>query len=262
MPFSLRTVGFSDNPRRFAFMNGPLVLCAEVDAKKPFPAIVAEEGRVLDGLKPVAGKASTFTGSADEFRIAGEKNGGGVTLEPFYKMHGARHYVVYWDRFTADQLQAKEKEYETELARKKDIEARTIDIVRPNEEQNERDHNLKGEQTSSGEYNGGQWRHATDGGWFSWEMKVLADQPQELWVKYFGSDANNRIFDIMIDDAKLATQQLENNKPNQFYEEIYKIPADMVKGKDTVTVKFQAHPGATAGGSYGLRVMRSAKDKQ
>ena len=93
-------------------------------------------------------------------------------------------------------------------------------------------------------------------------MKVLADQPQELWVKYFGSDANNRIFDIMIDDAKLATQQLENNKPNQFYEEIYKIPADMVKGKDTVTVKFQAHPGATAGGSYGLRVMRSAKDKQ
>ncbi|MDH4241427.1 MAG: glycoside hydrolase family 127 protein, partial [Phycisphaerae bacterium] len=32
MPFSLRTEGFRDNPKRIAFMNGPLVLCAEVEA--------------------------------------------------------------------------------------------------------------------------------------------------------------------------------------------------------------------------------------
>ena len=34
MPFSLRTEGFSDNPRRFAFMNGPLVLCCRSGCKK------------------------------------------------------------------------------------------------------------------------------------------------------------------------------------------------------------------------------------
>ena len=31
MPFSLRTEGFRDNPRRVAFMYGPLVLCAETE---------------------------------------------------------------------------------------------------------------------------------------------------------------------------------------------------------------------------------------
>ena len=64
MPFSLRTEGFRDNPHRFAFLNGPLVLCAEVDPRKPFPAIVADEAKRCRSLKPVAGKPSTFTGSA------------------------------------------------------------------------------------------------------------------------------------------------------------------------------------------------------
>ncbi|MGD0382813.1 MAG: beta-L-arabinofuranosidase domain-containing protein, partial [Thermoguttaceae bacterium] len=106
MPFSLYTEGFRDNPRRFAFMNGPLVLCAEVDMSKPFPAIVAEDGRVLDGVKPVADKPNTFSGSAEEFRIPGETDGKGVTLEPFYKMQGARRYIVYWDQFTPAEWQA------------------------------------------------------------------------------------------------------------------------------------------------------------
>ena len=34
MPFTLRTEGFRDNPRRFAFMHGPLVLAAQVSARQ------------------------------------------------------------------------------------------------------------------------------------------------------------------------------------------------------------------------------------
>ena len=69
MPFHLRTEGFKDNPRRFAFMHGPLVLSAEVDTAKPMPAVVTEDGRALDSLKPVAGQPSTFTGPSDVFRV-------------------------------------------------------------------------------------------------------------------------------------------------------------------------------------------------
>ncbi len=263
MPFSLRTEGFSDNPNRFAFLNGPMVLCAEVDAKKPFPAIVAEEDQVLSGITPVPGQPSTFTGSPDEFRIAKEKQGQDVTLEPFYKMHGPRRYVVYWDRFTPAEWQAKETENKVQSERQRQQEAGVIDAVNPGEEQNERDHNLQGENTDSGDFNERKWRHATDGGWFSWEVKVLPDQAQELRVTYWGSDVGNRIFDILIDGAKIATQQLENNKPDKFYEEVYQIPADMVKGKDKVTVKFQAHPDAWAGGAFGLKVVKkSPADKK
>jgi DUF1680 family protein len=105
MPFTLRTEGFRDNPRRFAFMHGPLVLAAQVVPGKPFPVIVAEDNQFLSGLQPVEGKPSTFTGPASVFRMPGDKRG--VTLEPLYKIHGNRHYVVYFDAVAPDQWQAK-----------------------------------------------------------------------------------------------------------------------------------------------------------
>jgi DUF1680 family protein len=257
MPMTLRIEAFRDNPRRFAFMHGPLVLCAEVDTRKQLPVIVAEENQILSSLKPVAGKPSTFTGSPQVFRIPGEKEGDTVTLEPFYTMHGKRNYIVYWDALTPTQWQAKEEEYKAEQARQKELEAKTVDVVNPGEEQNERDHKLKGDNTAAGEFGGRKWRHATDGGWFSWEIKVLADRQQELLVTYWGSDGGNRVFDILIDDTKLRTQRLQNNKPGKFYDEVYNIPEDLTKGKQMVTVKFQAKSGAWAGGVFGLRVLKA-----
>ena len=73
-----------------------------------------------------------------------------MALEPFYKMHGNRHYVVYWDLFTPAQWQAREAEYAAELARRKELESRTVDQVIPGEEQNERDHKFEGEKTATG----------------------------------------------------------------------------------------------------------------
>ena len=255
MPFGLRTEGFKDNPNRFAFMHGPLVLSAQVDTKKPFPAIVAEQGKVLGSLKPMAGKASTFAGPADVFRIPGVSSGDSVVLEPFYKMHGNRPYMVYFDAFTPERWKAKEEAYQAEMAREKALEARTVDAVKPGFEQNERDHKMKGERTSSGDFGERKYRHATDGGWFQWEMKVLADKPQELWVTYWGSDVG-RTFDVMIDGQKLATQTLANNKPDKFYDEVYAIPAEMIKGKEKITVKFTAAGSSWAGGVFGVRVMK------
>lgn len=259
MPFSLRTEGFRDNPRRIAFMNGPLVLCAEVDTKKGIPAVVAQESVVLGSLKPVAGKPSIFTGSPEVFRIPGQEEGPSITLEPFYKMHGDRHYVVYWDVFTPQQWQEKEQAYKAELIRENQLQARTVDQVRPGDRQNERDHNLQGEKTASGDFLDRRWHHATDGGWFSYDVKVLPDQPQELSVTYWGGDSGNRVFDILVDGVRIATERLENNRPGKFYDAVYPIPESLTKGKQKVIVKFQAHPGAWAGGVFGLRVLVSPK---
>ena len=254
MPFSLRMEGFRDNPRRFAFMHGPLVLCAENAPGKPFPAVVGEEKAILASLQPVAAQASTFTGAADVFRIAGQESGRGVTLEPFYKMHGARHYVVYWDRFTPEQWQAKAQ---AGLAQQKELERRTVDTVTPGDEPSEQDHRLQGKNTGSGPLENLNWRHAPDG-WFSWEMKSLPDAPQELHVTYWGGDAG-RSFDILIDGKKLATEKLGSKQPVQFYDKVYPIPAALTNGKSKVTVKFEAHPHNTAGGVFGVRILRPEK---
>ena len=258
MPFSIRTDGFADNPDGFAFLNGPLVLCAQVDPSKPSLAVVGEREATIKALK-VAGKPNTFTAGAEFFRAP--EASGGVTLEAFYAVHGGRPYQVYFDRFTAAQWKEKEADYAAELARQRALAARTVDVVVPDREQSERDHQMSGEHTGAGDFGDHKWRHATEGGWFSWQLKVLPDQPQELWVTYWGSDVGNRVFDILVDGRKIGSQRLENNKPDKFFEEVYRLPADLLTGKQTVTVKFQAHPGAFAGGVFGARVMKTEAGK-
>ena len=214
--------------------------------------IVADEKQLLASLQPVAGKPSTFTGPASIFRVPGDNKG--VTLEPLYKIHGDRHYVVYFDWFTPAQWQAKEAEYREEAAREKALAGRTIDVVNPGEEQNERDHGLKSQRSGHGLFNGRKWRDAADG-WFSWDLKVPGDKPLELRVTYWGSDVG-RLFDILIDGKKLATQKLQDEHPGQFYDETYLIPAERIKGKAKITVRFQAQLGSTAGGVFECRLMK------
>jgi len=254
LPFRLRTEGFRDNPNRLAFLHGPLVLCAEVDTNRPIPAIVTETGHLLAGLQAVANRPSTFAGSPRLFRRAGDSAGAGVVLEPLFRMHGDRHYAVYWDVFSPLQWRAKEREHAAEQARRKDLDSRTVDLVIPGEEQNERDHKFEGEKTATGGFQGRHWRHA-DGGWFRYVLKIRPDRPQQLSVTYWGSDSGNRVFDILVDGKTLATEQLQNNRPDQFYDQTYTLPGELTEGKSQITVTFQAHSDQIAGGIFGLRVL-------
>ena len=90
-------------------------------------------------------------------------------------------------------------------------------------------------------------------------MKVLPDRPVCLTVTYWGGDSGNRAFDILIDGRKLATQKLNAPKPGSFTDVTYAVLADLTKGKEKVTVKFQAHPGSMAGGVFGCRIVRGKK---
>jgi hypothetical protein len=76
-------------------------------------------------------------------------------------------------------------------------------------------------------------------------------------VTYWGSDAGRRVFDILVDGKKLATETLQHNRPDSFFDQTYTLSEDLTKGKSQVTVTFQAHPRQTAGGVFGLRVLRT-----
>jgi uncharacterized protein len=255
LPFRVHVEGFHDNPDRFAFLTGPLVLCAEVNRTKPFPMIVASKDQAVAALRPVAARPNVFAGDPGVFRTVGSAVPIRVTLEPFYQMHGTRPYVVYWDRFSDQQWQAKEKEYRAELARQARLAERTVDSVNPGAQQSETAHELQGEKTSAGEFSGSTYRHAVDG-WFSYRLKCLPDQPQQLWVTYWGSDAGNRVFDVLVDGKKLITQRLAGQHPDEFYDETTPLPPAMTTGKHKITVRFQAHDGNCAGGVFGLRIVK------
>jgi hypothetical protein len=253
MPYALREEGFADNPERAAVLDGPLVLSAVIDMKKPNPGIVGGPAAWLGELQPVANKTATFTGTI--FRVPGEEKPETLTLEPFYKLY-RRHYEVYWDQFTPEQWQGREKEFAAEIEQRRQKEARTVDSVNPGEEQNERDHNQRGEKSGSGDFGDHFYRDAADGGWFSWDLRMLPDQPQDLVLTYWGED-RGRQFDILVDGQKLATERLTASHPGVYFDKVYPLPLELTKGKEKMTLRIQGS-NTWVGGVFGVRVMKPA----
>lgn len=122
--------------------------------------------------------------------------------------------------------------------------------------QPERDHQLKGEKTQPGEFNGHKFREAKEGGWFSFEMEVLPDRPMNLLCKYWGGIVYWHMFDILIDNV-LVAQENVHNWGDQFVERNYKIPLELTKGKSKVTVTLKAADEKnTAGPLFDCRIMK------
>jgi len=146
----------------------------------------------------------------------------------------------------------------TDAARRRQFAERLIDQVAIGEKAAESKHNLQGSQSQAGAHGGKSWRDARRGGWFSYDLKVLPDRPVTLMCTFWGSDAG-RTFDVLVEGEKIATQTLNRNKPGRFFDVEYEVPAELSRGKDKVTVKFQAPPGGVAGGVFGCTILRRKK---
>jgi hypothetical protein len=78
-------------------------------------------------------------------------------------------------------------------------------------------------------------------------------------LTYWGSDGGNRVFDILVDGKVIATQRLTASKQGEFIDVVHDLPKEATKGKGKVVVRVQAHPGAMAGGVFGVRTLRPGK---
>jgi len=254
VPMALRTEAMPDNPDRVALLYGPTVLAGvwdkEMSDKKEVPVLLTEGLSVDKWL-------SRSTPSDLKFSSAHVVKPKDMTFMPFYAVQHER-YSVYWDLFTPEKWAAKEEEYRADEAKRQDLERRTTDILSIGEMQPERDHNLQGEKTGAGDFNDRKWRQASDGGWFSFEMKVDAASVNDLVLTYWGSDGGNRRFDVLVDGVKVATQVLQNNTPGRFFDVIHELPLELTKGKSKVTIKLQSFASTTAGGLFGARMVRKA----
>jgi DUF1680 family protein len=251
IPMSLRIETMPDNHNRIALLYGPLVLAGEfgLEVPQPWVPVLVTDGRdVKQWVKPARMEMLRF-------KTVGVGRPSDFTMIPFYRMHH-QHYSVYFDLFTEQDWQKRQADYDQEQKRLKELEERTVDVMAIGEMQPERNHNLQGEKTSAGEHMGRKWRHAVDGGYFAFDMKVLTGQKMELICTYWGGDSGGREFDILIDDETITTQVLNNNKPGEFFDAVYSIPKELTKGKEKVRIKFAAHQGRMAGGLFGCRMVK------
>ena len=252
LPMSLRLEAMPDNPQRAAILYGPTVLAGETgepDANGIFllPAFVTQEAKLAQWLTPVTGEPLTF-------RTSNVGRPGDVTLYPFYRMHN-KPYAVYWDVLSDQQWTERKTKYDADLEYQRKLAAITLALVQPGDTSIEKEYNLQGERMETGENAGRKWRHARNGGWISFDLKVPGNKPIALVCSYWGNETGPRRFDVLVDGVKIATQSLQNDKPGEFFDVTYTVPEELTRGKSKITIRFQAHPGNTAGGFYNVRAI-------
>jgi len=192
-------------------------------------------------------------GSPLRFHTVGIGRPQDVSLAPFYQVFDQR-YTVYWKVYSPAEWEKHRADIVAADARRKDIELRTIDRVTVGNDQSERDHAFKGKNSTAGNFEGRRWREARDG-WFAYDLKVTPDKPVILVCTYRGSEGRSRMFDVLVNGEKVATQTLENH-PVELFDFEYPLPERLTRGKDRITVRFQAHADATAGSVFDLRTVQ------
>lgn len=254
MPFSFYTEATPDNPDCRTILYGPLVMAADLEKLSvsffDIPVIVKDEA--------IANEDFEATSDPLTFRTKGIAQANQAQLIPFFQANSAP-YAVYMDFFTTSQWELEKDKYYEAMNREEELRKRTTDEIQ-HEMQSERDHNLQGSNTRAGNNNGVKWRDASDGGWFSFDLATQQDTTVQLYAKYWGGDGDSwRKFDILVDGTILATQSLDRAWfPNEEYEAVYNIPTLLLKGKEKVNIRFQAHAGCTAGGSLGCRLVKKS----
>jgi DUF1680 family protein len=254
LPMQLHSESMPDNANRIAVLYGPIVLAGDLGTNKPdpvkgIPVFVNEYKNVIDWVQPVEKKNLTF-------QAKGVSTTGDVMFSPLYQFTD-HYYSVYWDQFTTQSWAEQQATYEAEKERIRKLEERTIDVLRLGEMQPERDHQVTGERTTKGEDNDRTYRDADERGWFSFQMKVDPSIKNTLMLTYWGSERGRKMFDILVDDIKIGTQELNSNDPGKFFDINYELSPELIKNKATITVKLVALPGKRVGALYGARVVRS-----
>ena len=232
------TRAIPDNPARIAIFYGPVLLSGELGNTEPDPV------KGIPVLVSPSEDPNKWIRRTDPNRLVFQTSKvgqpGDVTLVPLNTMEN-EYYSVYWDYFTPAAWAVQKEKYAAERKREQELEEHTIDKLRLGEMQPERDHSFAGEGLLTGEDHGKKWRSTEEGGYFSFTMKVDSTAGNTLYCDYWGDDHRGRVFDIQVDGQTIATQNLTSFKQSKFYEITYPIPQELVKGKQTVTVRFAAH---------------------
>ncbi len=254
-----------------AFTYGPVVLAAPLGTDN-FPNDTVEKETGLDTTTTDVPYIVYDGDNIDElvmlvdresltFKLNGAymSEGEDVTLKPFYEIHHQFHNVYFNMNMAGDLF----------LKRLNNV---TIDQVQPDGQQDELGHDLNTNCTGyhNGSFSSGgvnyMWRDAWGAAdsYFSYMLGVDGEAKNYLCVAYWGSDVpfgNNgttytRDFSIYVDDVKVGTQVINNNKPNSPYYCYYEIPEEVTQGKEAVTVKWQVNGiNCCAGGVIEARIV-------
>jgi DUF1680 family protein len=247
LPLDLRTEAAPGDASTVAILRGPMVMAADLG-----PTAQTWEGAdpALVGADLLAGFTAT---AADRglYATRGIVRPGDLNFVPFYRQYDRRS-AVYFRHFSDEAWEVEKASFAKEQARLKDIAARSVDVMFLGEMQPERDHQLTSDISYPVTYRGRQGRDARSGGFIEFTMKTKPG-PLILQASYWGGE-RARDFDILVDNVRVATQHLDNDRPGKFFDVEYPLAPALTAGKTSIKVRIVPHDRSSAGPVFGVRL--------
>lgn len=221
------------------------------------PYLLADQlESIVDSIIPVPGEPLHFT-------LKGIENKQGLSdasqkLIPFFELHDAR-YMLYWLALSKDGY----KDYLANLAKEEEerlaLDAATTDKVQPGEQQPESDHFMETDDSYKGVTNDVPFRDAQNGHFFSYQLQTKGETDLGIRIRYWGQDEwRTREYDIFVDDVLVKEVRASKKwRSSQWKYETYPIPAELLKGKSSVRIKFVANPHRQIGEIYEVRLVKN-----
>lgn len=280
LPMQMRIEELNYLPSYVSIMRGPIVLGARLETDVPMPGLVAGDHRwghiaggplvsvfetplLIGKRQDILKKLNSLKPEKDGFTFKTKglfvNDGSEVVLEPFHDIHDSR-YMLYWLSMTPQEYAAYKKRAMRDEELRLALDKRTVDAVNTGEQQPEADHGMSSASSGSGNYSGEPWRDASNGGYFAYNLATDNLKDLILRVRYWGNESASNKFSILVDDTSIAEVENGNGKgKDEFIDQEYSIPAELLEGKNSVNVKFSTSKGNSTGGIYHVRLLRPEK---
>jgi hypothetical protein len=248
-------------------MWGPLVLAGDLGpaprrrddgdgdggrAAAPEPVALVADRAPGEWLTPVAGKIGVFRASGIARTIASQTPVD-VEFSPFFSMH-RRNYTAYWDVYTLDELKTRAAELSAERERIKALDTATIAMVDPGDRDAEKKFSQQGVETSVIRTDGRAGRRAIQ--WFSYDLPIAGGGAVAVVATYNSDQRRPRSFDVRVNGTRVASETQPQSSVSRFYEREYAIPAELMRNRDRMTVRFEATNGLEVTPVFGVRLIR------
>ncbi|SFF07874.1 hypothetical protein SAMN05216378_5003 [Paenibacillus catalpae] len=261
LPMKVTYSRMPDAPHVIGLQYGPVVLSAALGTEDMVESrtgvivnVATKRMAVKDYIVPQGMSAEEWFSRFDEhivrlgeelaFVFKNTDEDDRLIFTPHYLQHRER-YGIYWS-FLEEGSEELRKHMEA-AERERRLREATIDSVQVGNDQYELEHQVQGEGTHGGTWEGLNGRRVEAGGWFSYRMKV---QPGAALAVTFNRMHTNRSIDIYVDGMLLATEIFPNEWKRKFYEQQYELSSALTEGKESVTVKFIANEKMN--GIYGI----------
>ena len=255
LPMALRTEAMPDNPKVVAVLYGPILLAGDLGREgltpevrygpssppvrrmvmPVVPDLVGDPGALVSSITPVRGSPLTF-------RTSGIGKPTDVTLVPLYRTSDIR-YAAYWHVYSRTEWTQRSADLAAADRRQRSLPARTIDAVDLGNPESERIHEVQGGDATPADFDGRMGREAARDAWFSYALQVRPDTPVALAIACRGGEGRRRVFDILVDGERIATETLPYH-PTELLEMEYPIPESLTRGKTRIQVCFQPQAAA------------------